>query len=995
MKIRRLFLTVLGFAMACASGLASPQFIQHRQDCFKAVPTSSEQIIFLGNSITNFHCWADAFARPENKGLGEALISNRGISDERAYHWKHNVQMMLDGENKPAKIFIGIGTNDLNVGLPPEVVVNDIRAIVRQIQISSPATEITVQSILPRGGDINRVVTRTIPLLETMAAEMGVNFINLSETMAQVATNTQWAYDNLHPSAIGYRAWCRRIAPNVGLECAYTDADYSTGGFGAVAGVRAGQYGMMPVEDDDILVIGDPWVDAVQWHEFFGNHNVKNRSICNGNLSKQNIKILIDRTLKGNDKQSCPRAIILCWGAIQLGDNLNADTFKADYEEIVAYAQAAAPEAQIFVCQVPPTHTSATNANARVLEMSVPAVNLEAKGMTASTVSTWNMSGGLGSKGALKAAQAVGELLNAQLGDGTARIVSDAEFEEYYTNRNRRIEVAKCYNALYQHRLANSNDINTALTTIEEILAGNTVSQAQVNEATKLRNDLIGTLRFKPEAEKWYHLSAPRGYESASASVTSLTHNNGIPSFSDLKLSSTTSSGADIWQFGEREDGTYDIVNYDGYYITPTSSPALSKSRPAKGWTIGAGYAETGTYTISCGSIYLHRGAQNNLINYWRADDTGSHFYITEYTGKLPSEQIVINSGWIEITIESGYNAANCGVEGKSVINHNPGILRSNGYYELTVAGPEAGRPATAFLHLTKNQNGTWTVNGLCGHNYDLAGVAHRNVDPQSLSVSSLDDGQYTISNWIPFMEGQTPMIGKSGSNVATYTVNQANVENYDIWAVNINAVEAAFAVRTIQNDTKVTLDIAANKGLPTVYNGGHFFLDKGTVFSSADLKTECGNLSAQKSKTPVVTINDAEKTITIDYNTILAESITINKSELSLKLGESSLLTATVLPENATDRSIDWSSADETVATVDPAGNVTAVSVGTTTVTATCATGLSATCTVTVEEDIEDSIRELYPSSASVKEIYDLQGRRVASPTKGIYIINGTKVTL
>ena len=135
MKIRRLFLTVLGFAMACASGLASPQFIQHRQDCFKAVPTSSEQIIFLGNSITNFHCWADAFARPENKGLGEALISNRGISDERAYHWKHNVQMMLDGENKPAKIFIGIGTNDLNLGLPPEFVVNDIRAIVRQIQI--------------------------------------------------------------------------------------------------------------------------------------------------------------------------------------------------------------------------------------------------------------------------------------------------------------------------------------------------------------------------------------------------------------------------------------------------------------------------------------------------------------------------------------------------------------------------------------------------------------------------------------------------------------------------------------------------------------------------------------------------------------------------------------------------------------------------------------------------------------------------------------------
>lgn len=993
MKLRKLFLTAFGVASACISAVASPQFIQHRQDCFKAVPASSEQIIFLGNSITNFHCWADAFVRPDGKGLDEALISNRGISDERAYHWKHNVQMMLDGESKPSKIFIGIGTNDLNVGLPPEVVANDIRAIIRQIQISSPATEITLQSILPRGGDINRVVTRAIPMLEAVAGEMGVTFVNLSETMAQVATNTQWAYDNLHPSAIGYRAWCRQIAPNVGLDCAYTDADYSTGGFGGVAGVRAGQFGMMPVEDDDILILGDPWVDAVQWHEFFGNHNVKNRSICNGNLSKQNIKVLIDRTLKGNNKQQCPRAIVLCWGASQLNDNLNAANFKADYEEIVNYAREAAPGAMIMVSQVPPTHSSATTANQQVLAMGVPAANLEAQGMTNATVSTWNMSGGLGSKGALKAAQAVGKLLNAELGDGTARIVTDEEFETYYANRNRRIEVAKCYNALYQHRLANSNDVSAALARMEQILAGNTVSQEQVNEATKLRNDIIGSLRFKPDADKWYHLSAPRGYESSSASVTTLTHTDGAPSFTDIKLSATTTSGANIWQFREREDGTFDIVNYDGYYIVPSSSPSLSLSRPGKGWTVGAGYAETGTYTLSCGNIYLHRGAQNNLINYWRADDTGSHFYITEYTGKMPTEEVVLNTGWVEITIDGGYNVTECGVAGKNIINHNPGILRGNGYYELTLAEPETERPATAFFYLTKNQNGTWTVNGLCGHNYDLAGVARRYVDPQNLTVNSLGDGQYSILNWVPFMEGQTPMIGKMGSNLATYSVSQANVDNFDVWAVSINAEEAAFAVRTIQNDTKVTLDTHANKGLPTVYNGGHFFLEKGTVVSPSDLKIECANLSAQKNNIPAVIIDTDEKTITIDYTKVLAESISLDKSELSLKVGESSPLTATVLPSNATDKSVSWTSSDESVAKISAGGTVTAISAGTATVTASCG-GLAATCAVTVEEEIEDSINEL-PAPAAATEIYDLQGRRVTNPAKGLYIINGTKVSL
>lgn len=79
-------------------------------------------------------------------------------------------------------------------------------------------------------------------------------------------------------------------------------------------------------------------------------------------------------------------------------------------------------------------------------------------------------------------------------------------------------------------------------------------------------------------------------------------------------------------------------------------------------------------------------------------------------------------------------------------------------------------------------------------------------------------------------------------------------------------------------------------------------------------------------------------------------ERVSLDKSNLSLNKGTSFPLTPTVYPDNATDKSVTWSSSDESVATVDASGIVTAISVGTATITVTTADGLkSATCTVVV----------------------------------------------
>ena len=84
---------------------------------------------------------------------------------------------------------------------------------------------------------------------------------------------------------------------------------------------------------------------------------------------------------------------------------------------------------------------------------------------------------------------------------------------------------------------------------------------------------------------------------------------------------------------------------------------------------------------------------------------------------------------------------------------------------------------------------------------------------------------------------------------------------------------------------------------------------------------------------------------------------VVLNKDSLSLKVGGTETLTATVSPENATNKRIKWTSTKENVATVKD-GQVTAVGVGTTTIAAiTDDDGKTATCTVTVEADTAPAI--------------------------------------
>lgn len=97
---------------------------------------------------------------------------------------------------------------------------------------------------------------------------------------------------------------------------------------------------------------------------------------------------------------------------------------------------------------------------------------------------------------------------------------------------------------------------------------------------------------------------------------------------------------------------------------------------------------------------------------------------------------------------------------------------------------------------------------------------------------------------------------------------------------------------------------------------------------------------AAAGGKTATCTVTVKSATVEVD--------VSLDQETLNLTVGETQQLTATVTPENADDKTVEWTSDKPEVVTVNEEGVVTAVAAGEAVVTATVG-GKTATCTVTV----------------------------------------------
>ncbi|WP_461246019.1 CotH kinase family protein [Treponema sp. R6D11] len=197
------------------------------------------------------------------------------------------------------------------------------------------------------------------------------------------------------------------------------------------------------------------------------------------------------------------------------------------------------------------------------------------------------------------------------------------------------------------------------------------------------------------------------------------------------------------------------------------------------------------------------------------------------------------------------------------------------------------------------------------------------------------------VSNYLPnyFGTGSSGIanIGVTSGNLRDVTLSVAGVSGASI---KINSVTPKLTSGSWTGKYCSTIPITVTASAPpNGYEFNGWTITGGTPTTSLDL-TITVNITGNAQITA--------KYKQIGISVVPVTGVNLNQSSLNLKIGDTSTLTATVTPSNATYNTVIWTSNDSSVASVNN-GTVTAVSPGTTVIKASTVEGMSATCTVTV----------------------------------------------
>lgn len=206
-----LSMSIMGASSIPLSAVAD-EYWDQKTSLFEILPIRGNDIVFLGNSITDGGEFGELFEMDN--------IKNRGIRSDVITGVEKRLSQVTTGH--PAKIFLLIGINDVSHGLTMDKLAERYERLVKKIREQSPDTKLYVQSVMPVNNDFKRyrnligrekIIPQFNKEIEQIAARNGAEYINLWPALADTGGKLKREYtnDGLHLNGAGYRAWTRHI----------------------------------------------------------------------------------------------------------------------------------------------------------------------------------------------------------------------------------------------------------------------------------------------------------------------------------------------------------------------------------------------------------------------------------------------------------------------------------------------------------------------------------------------------------------------------------------------------------------------------------------------------------------------------------------------------------------------------------------------------------------------------------------------------------------
>lgn len=686
--MRKSLLSLFSLFMLATTVLAQGvPFRRHRYDGFKTHKLTSENIVFLGNSITNMHEWWEAF--------GNANIVNRGVNGAETPIMLEHLEATLAG--RPKKIFFMMGTNDLGTrGMnDPAFVAKSVRTALKRCKNESPETEIYFQSILPcttNGVKDVKHIPITNDSIKKLCQEYGATYIDLYDDLTDIA-NMKISYDGTHLTMSGYRTWCNKIAQYVGSDCVYpADAQDVNGGNGGIAGMRTTYFNALPIKANDILILGE---DGNDWHELLHSNHVKQRGTSWGYKSNDlgTMQKMLQSIFKGRSDNAEPKMVCLVLGYNEINNTGNGsktvDAIVESYKAFVNKVRELAPNTAIRLMAVIPSDNADVNKNRTIpFNEKLQAMAAEMQNVTYCADSYTllvgdncaikdayfpNFSGAryMSGLGYAKLSQAMANAIGTEDGVTPTTDEEAAEGIATFDARN------TLYNAVAtaekfpvgtnvgQYLAADVTPLTEGIKQGYELLAKESATNEELKQkggsyaelVNKVLPNIIKPTLSTDKEEHWYQLYTPNRENRFATS-----YGDGEILMGDTK----TAYAKSMWKFVARTDKTWDIVNRaDGTYINPASAYnnaiKTTATKPAKGWTLSYSNA-IGTFIISSDDVELNQtqSGQGYKIYNWSAGkngqdraDAGCQFTIVDAPAvEEEPEQFLV--GDFEISMSSG-----------------------------------------------------------------------------------------------------------------------------------------------------------------------------------------------------------------------------------------------------------------------------------------------------------------------------------------------------